>query len=159
LAMAAAYIGGYTPEYEQVCEEIKWMDENLEYYDGDGENCESSGSTPDELADVGNGLYSLDAEAFNSLSHGGTLEALYEQLESGVPVIVTTYVQPDDASDLMINSGTMHFMLATGMIVKEGERYIVLNDPLQTTAPEYKLNSFKECWRDSSGLSFLTTGE
>lgn len=159
LAMAAAYIGGYIPEYKQVCDLVRWMDQNLDYYEGNGETCEGSGSTPDELADAANGLYSLDAQAFNSRTHGGTLEALYEQLESGVPVIVATHTQPDGATDLMINNGTMHFMLVTGMIMKDGEWYVVLNDPLQTTAPEYKLNSFEECWRDSSGVSFLTTGE
>ncbi len=152
LVMAAACINRTTPSYENVIDLISWMSENDETYYETGENYSGSYTNTVQLTNAGNEYYKLSAERFYETV---MLNDMYDDLASGVPVLIATYNQGENASDVM-DGGGGHFMLLVGMT----STHIIVNDPGPYSADlgeshEYTIDSFEANWQNA-GVRFLT---
>lgn len=152
LVMAAACINRTTPNYTDVVDLISWMDENDETYGGTGDDYAGSNTNTVQLTDAANAYFNLGAERFYETA---TLNDMYDDLASGVPVLIAVHSQGDNATDVM-DSGGGHFMLLVGMT----PTHIVVNDPGPYSPElganhEYTIESFEETWQNA-GVRLLT---
>ena len=151
LVMAAACVNQTIPTYDDVIDTITWMDENVETYDGSGEDNNGSSTNTVELEEVGNEYFDIPSERFY---HILTLQSLNEDLESGVPVLVAVDAQGDNATDVMEGGGG-HFVLLVGMT----PTHVIVHDPGPYSASlgeghEYTIDSFLDTWQNA-GVRFF----
>lgn len=90
----------------------------------------------------------------------GRLDAIYEQLQAGRPVMVAVVVQPQNGSEEMTTAGANHAMLVTGL---DAER-IYLNDPLPLASTAlglrknrpFTIPSFLRVWTERGYRAWLS---
>lgn len=152
MVMADACINQTIPTYDpDVINVIEWMDENVATYHGSGEDNNGSYTTPAEMEQVGNEYFEIPSKKFDEIF---TLQGLYEDLESGIPVLIGVSGQGDNETDVM-KSGPGHAMLLVGMTPTN----VTFNDPGPYDARfgeehTYTIRSFLETWQNG-GVQFF----
>ena len=143
LVMAAACIDGYAPEYNEVVDLMAWMESHVGYT-GNFTNTVM-------LETAANSYYDLRAQKFYASLN---LEGMYEDLLSGVPILVGVRSQGDNTTDIM-ELGNWHFMLLVGMT----QTHVIFNDPQPYEREigenrSFTIESFQETWQNG-GVQFL----
>jgi len=155
LVMAAACMNGTTPVTQDIVNVIHWMDHNVPTYDGSRPDFHGSPTSLDELSQTIEGYYGISADEYGMSYGTDGLAGLYEDLQSGIPVLIFTEYQEDNETDVMDGNGG-HFMLLVGMT----PTHIIVNDPGPWDAQygankSYTIDSFEQEWlAGNAGLRF-----
>lgn len=158
VVMAAACIDGFMPETQEIVDVITWMEENINSYNGTGEDNRGSYTNTVQLSETMEEYYGISAEYFSEFSESvepASLQDLEEDLQSGVPTLIATYSQSGNETDVMRDGGG-HFMLLVGMT----PTHIVMHDPGPWDAAsgafhQYTIESFRQEWQSNAGVRFL----
>lgn len=149
LIMAAACVDGRLPvRNDELFSIIEWLDMNVDGYDSRGEG---TGTNPRTISKVAGYLYGLMTNTFfDSL----TVREMYENLQWGMPIIVSVRSQQGNATDIMRSNGGSHFVLLVGMT----PTHVVIHDPLPWDINlgrdrEYTIESFLSTWQEQ-GVRF-----
>lgn len=157
LVMAAACLDGRMPDANEIVDVITWMDETIDSYGGVGTDNHGSYTTTEEMAQTAQGYYGLPAQDFTRWHNTAAPEDLYEDLASGVPTLIATYVQGENDTDTLYRGTIGHFMLLVGMT----PTHIVVHDPGQRDATlgtfhAYTISSFLDAWQNDAGVRLMT---